>query len=55
MTTSVGYASSSHGPVHFGLGDRAEAARIEVRWPGGGRQVLEHVKADRIVDVTEPQ
>jgi hypothetical protein len=55
MTSSVGYASSSHTPLHFGLGDRAEAARLEVRWPGGATQVLERVKADQIVEVKEPE
>jgi hypothetical protein len=54
MTTSVGYASSSHAPLHFGIGARLEAARIDVRWPSGARQILEHVKGDRIVDVREP-
>jgi enediyne biosynthesis protein E4 len=54
MTSSLGYASSSHGPLHFGLGDRREVARLEVRWPSGATQVLEHVKADQIVEVKEP-
>jgi hypothetical protein len=33
MTTSVGYASSSDGPVHFGLGPDARADSIEIHWP----------------------
>src|SRR5581483_12000386 len=35
MTTSVGYASSSDGPVHFGLGADETADSIEIRWPSG--------------------
>lgn len=31
MTTSVGYASSSAGPVHFGLGADTVAASVEIR------------------------
>jgi hypothetical protein len=54
MTTSVGYASSSDGPVHFGLGPDARADLIEIDWPSGIRQILKNVDADRILKVTEP-
>ncbi|MEW5978778.1 MAG: CRTAC1 family protein [Acidobacteriota bacterium] len=54
MTTAVGYMSSSHSGVHFGLGTARQAERIEIRWPSGTRQVLEHVTANRTVEVTEP-
>ncbi len=54
MTTSVGYGSSSHSGVHFGLGAAAKADRIEIRWPSGRVQVLENVKADQVLSVTEP-
>jgi hypothetical protein len=54
-TTSVGYASSSSKRVHFGLGSDRRAARIEIRWPGGTRQVLENVEADRRLKVKEPE
>lgn len=53
MTTSVGYASSSDGPVHFGLGADTRADSIEIRWPSGIVQTLHDVEADRIVNVTE--
>ena len=54
MTTSVGYASSSDGPVHFGLGADSLATSIEIRWPSGKVQTLQNVAADRILKVTEP-
>ena len=54
MTTSVGYASSSHGPVHFGLGAADKAESVEIRWPSGIVQVLKDVRADRVVKVKEP-
>ena len=52
-TTSVGYASSSDGPVHFGLGKDATATLIEIQWPSGTLQTLQNVAADRILHVTE--
>jgi len=54
MTTSVGYASSSAGPVHFGLGTAATADLIEIRWPSGTVQVLKKIGADRVLKVKEP-
>ncbi|HEY1800287.1 MAG TPA: CRTAC1 family protein [Terriglobales bacterium] len=53
MTTSVGYASSSDGPVHFGLGTDAEAETVEIHWPSGIVQTLHHVAAGQILHVTE--
>jgi hypothetical protein len=55
MTTSVGYASSSHGPVHFGLGAEDTANRVEIRWPSGIAQILRNVKGNRVLSVKEPQ
>ena len=54
MTTSVCYASSSDGPVHFGLGPDTRADRVEINWPSGVVQTLRNVLADRIVNVVEP-
>ena len=54
MTTSVGYASSSAGPVHFGLGVDERAKLVEITWPSGVVQRLEDVKGDRVVAVKEP-
>jgi hypothetical protein len=53
QTSSVCYASSSLGPVHFGLGAEARATTVEITWPSGIVQTLENVDADRIVKVTE--
>jgi hypothetical protein len=54
MTTSVGYASSSYGPVHFGLGPDNRADLIEIHWPSGIVQSLQNVPADQILKVIEP-
>jgi len=53
MTTSVGYASSSHGPVHFGLGAEGKAIQVEIRWPSGIVQRLRNVAGDRLLNVRE--
>ncbi len=54
MTTSVCYASSSDGPVHFGLGPDRIARMVEIHWPSGTVQTLRDVPADRVLKVTEP-
>jgi hypothetical protein len=53
MTTSVGYASSSHGPVHFGLGADDTAESVIIHWPSGIVQSLQDVTGDRVVAVKE--
>jgi enediyne biosynthesis protein E4 len=55
MTTSVGYASSSYGPVHFGLGPDKRADLVEITWPSGAVQALHDVDGDRVLKVQEPQ
>ncbi len=54
MTTSAGYASSSAGPVHFGLGADPSADLVEIRWPSGIVQQMRDVAGDRVVTVKEP-
>jgi hypothetical protein len=54
MTTATGYASSSAGPVHFGLGKDPAADQVEIRWPSGVVQQMRGVAGDRIVSVREP-
>ncbi len=48
-----GYQSHFGSRLHFGLGTRDRVDRIEVRWPGGGRQVIEGAGADQLLTVTE--
>lgn len=55
MTSSVCYASSSYGPVHFGLGPDRQAQSIEIHWPSGEVQKLTNVAADQVLKVTEPR
>jgi hypothetical protein len=53
VTTASGYLSSSDPRAHFGLGEDAFAQTVEIRWPSGIVQVLQHVKGDSIVQVDE--
>jgi hypothetical protein len=54
QTSSVCYASSSLGPVHFGLGAEKLATSIEIIWPSGIVQKLSNIRADQVLHVTEP-
>ena len=54
MTSTVGYASSSHFGVHFGLGKTAVVDEVEIRWPSGIVQRLKGVKANQFLKVDEP-
>jgi enediyne biosynthesis protein E4 len=54
MSTAVGYASSSAGPVHFGTGSAALIDTLEIRWPSGTVQVVRDVKVDQLLTVREP-
>jgi enediyne biosynthesis protein E4 len=53
VTTSVGFMSSSDRRVHFGLGNENSLDSIEIFWPSGIEQRLEHVAADQILRVDE--
>jgi enediyne biosynthesis protein E4 len=48
-----GYQSHYGMYPHFGLGHRTRIDRIEVRWIGGGTEVLENVAVDRLLTITE--
>jgi hypothetical protein len=47
------YLSASDKRLHFGLGT-AKEARLEIRWPSGQVQKLEHIPVDRVITVREP-
>jgi hypothetical protein len=55
MTSSVGYASSTLAPVHFGLGAQTIVPDVEITWPDGQVQHLRNVKADQALTVVEPR
>ena len=49
-----GYLAQSSRIIHVGLGDAATFDRVEVTWPGGLRQALDGVQANKINQVVEP-
>jgi hypothetical protein len=54
LNPSVGFMSSSDRRVHFGLAAETAIAYVEIRWPSGIVQRLDHPAIDRIMDVEEP-
>ena len=54
MTSSVGYASSSHGPLRIGLRGAKAVPGIEIRWPGGTVQSLSDIATNQVLTVLEP-
>ena len=53
MTTSIGYSSSSHFGVHFGVPKGQGADVLEIWWPGGKKQVVTGVKPRQVLVVRE--
>jgi hypothetical protein len=47
------YLSQSDLRLHFGLGTNQQADEIDIFWPDGTRQTLEHVRADSVVTIRE--
>jgi len=54
MTPNVGYASSSHTPVHFGTG-KATEVNLEIFWPSGIKQRIDKIRTNQIITVREPE
>ncbi|MBN2474498.1 MAG: CRTAC1 family protein [Pirellulales bacterium] len=48
-----GYQSHYGTRLHFGLGLRTRIDRIEVRWIGGGVDVVENAPVDRVITIAE--
>ena len=53
-TTAGSYLSAGDPRVHFGLGS-ATKATVEIFWPGGKKQLMENLPADRAIVVKEPK
>jgi hypothetical protein len=54
-TSAVGYGSSSEPLVRFGLGVQSKVDRVEVVWPGGEKQELRDVAADRVIAIEQTE
>ncbi len=53
--STTGYLSQGDHRLHFGLGKNENIERIEIMWPSGKSQVMENIKANQILTVTEPK
>ncbi|HLV87946.1 MAG TPA: CRTAC1 family protein [Candidatus Sulfotelmatobacter sp.] len=53
-TTAGSYESANDKRVHFGLG-LAKTAKVDVYWPSGIHQVLNEAKADKFLEIREPE
>jgi hypothetical protein len=49
-----GYLAQSSNRLHFGLGAATSIDRVEIRWPGGDAQTVEHPAVNALTTVTEP-
>jgi hypothetical protein len=52
--STTGYLSQNDPRMHFGIAKNEIVEKIEIRWPSGKIQVLENVKPNQILTVTEP-
>ncbi len=55
VTGGGSYLSASDLRVHFGLGKAAVVEKIKIRWPSGAEDVLENIRANQTLRVTEGQ
>ena len=53
--SASGYLSQNDSRIHFGLDKNTDIEKIEIKWPSGKFQVLEHLKANQIITAKEPQ
>jgi len=47
------YNSTNDARLHFGMGNAASIARVEVRWPSGTHQEFRNIAADAIYEIDE--
>lgn len=48
-----GYQSHYLSHPHFGLGPNSKVDRLEVRWPGGGTNLLQDIPANQLIEVVQ--
>ena len=54
VSPAGGYLAQSSRVVHLGLGDRTTVDRVEIRWPRGIRQTLQHPEINTLHQIREP-
>lgn len=53
--STTGYLSQNDSRLHFGISKNEIVERIEIKWPSGKVQTLEHIKANQILTIKEPK
>lgn len=51
--STTGYLSQNDPRIHFGLAQNTSIDKLEVSWPSGKKQILEDIKSNQILTVTE--
>ncbi|MGH9335726.1 MAG: ASPIC/UnbV domain-containing protein, partial [Vicinamibacteria bacterium] len=51
VKTGVSYLSQGSLEIHFGLGERERVDSLEIRWPSGKTEMVEDVRAGRLLVV----
>jgi hypothetical protein len=54
VQSGTSYISQDDKRQHFGLGTATQADSVDVKWPDGSATRLENVKANRLVEITQP-
>jgi enediyne biosynthesis protein E4 len=54
MHPAGGYLSQSSRRIHFGLGEKMSIDRVEIRWPNGLVQQVEHPATNQLHKIVEP-
>ena len=54
VTSARGWLSASDTIAYIGLGTHERVEQLEIRWPGGTRQVFENLEADQFYTISEP-
>jgi hypothetical protein len=50
-----GYLSQDDARIHFGVGSASAIDKVNVRWPSGKEQTLEHIAVDHVLTIEEPR
>ena len=53
VRSGTSYCSQNELVLHFGLGKETKAEKVEIRWPGGEKQVLKDVPGDQLLAVRQ--
>jgi hypothetical protein len=52
-TSGSSYLGQNDPRVHFGIGAATSVDRLEIRWPSGRTELLQHVPANHVITVRE--